>query len=206
MAKIVCLANSFKKGGRCVAGIDLETDRWIRHNGRAEEGAIGNERLVDGAEPKLLDILDIPLGGNADDLGCQPENRRLRPGLWRKVGEIEKDDIMQYIDETDRLLHNFDKNVPLSQFESNIPKTEWKSLQLIHVKNARFTKNPWDKIECNFFYSGHWYSLKATCPEAEKYLGLKSDYILTISIGGPYRRKPEDDLCCWKMVAGVIKL
>ncbi len=206
MAKIVCLANSFKRGGRCVAGIDLETDRWIRPIGRGFEGAIRSERLINGAEPKLLDILDIPLGGNADDLGCQPENRILRPGLWRKVGEIEKDDIMQYIERTDRLLHNFDKNVPLSKFESNIPKTDWKSLQLIHVKNARFSKNPWDKTECNFSYSGHWYSLKATCPEAEKYLGLKSDYILTISIGGPYRRKPEDDLCCWKIVAGVIKL
>lgn len=206
MAKIVCLANSFKRGGRCIAGIDLKTNRWIRPIGRGDEGAIGNERLVDGVEPKLLDILDIPLGGNADDLGCQPENRCLRPGLWRKVGEIEKDDIMQYIEETDRLLHNFDKNVPLSEFESNIQRTDWKSLQLIHVKNARFLKNRWDKTECNISYSRHLYTLKATCPEAEKYLDTKSDYILTISIGGPYRRKSEDELCCWKMVAGAIKL
>jgi len=208
MARIICLANSFKGGGRCIAGIDLETGRWLRPigRGRGYEGAIGSERLIDRSEPKLLDILDIPLGGNADDLGCQPENRVLRPGPWRKVGEIDKDDVMQYTEETDRLLHNCDKNVPLSEFESNIPKTEWKSLQLIHVINACFSKNPWDKTECNFFYSGHWYLLKTTCPEAEQYIGSKAKYVLTISLGGPYRRKPQDDLCCWKMVAGVIRL
>jgi len=206
MTRIVCLANSFKRGGRCIAGIDLETNRWIRPIGGGYEGAIRSERLINGAEPKLLDIIEIPLGGNANDLGCQPENRILRPGPWLKVGEIEKDDVLQYIEKTDRLLHNFDKNVPLSEFESNIKKTEWKSLQLIHVKNACFSKNPWNKIECNFSYSGHWYLLKTTCTETELYIGSNSDYILTISMGGPYRRKPEDYLCCWKMVAGAIKL
>lgn len=206
MAKIVCLANSFKRGGRCIAGIDLKTNRWIRPIGRGDEGAIGRERLINGEEPELLDIVELPLGAIADDLGCQPENRILLPGPWRKVGVIEIDDVIRYAEDTDRLLHNFDTKVPLSEFESNIKKTEWKSLQLIHVKNACFSKNPWDKIKCNFFYSGHWYSLKATCPEAEKYLSLKSDFILTISIGGPYRRKQGDDLSCWKMVAGVIKL
>lgn len=45
MARIVCLANSFKKGGRCVAGIDLETGRWMRPIGRGDEGAIGDERF-----------------------------------------------------------------------------------------------------------------------------------------------------------------
>lgn len=206
MTRIVCLANSFKRGGRCVAGIDLETNKWIRPIGRGYEGAIGRERLIDGTEPKLLDILDIPIGGNADDLGCQPENRVLRPGPWRKVGEIEENDVRQYIEETDRLLHNFDKNVPSSEFESNIQKTEWKSLQLIHVTNARFSENRWGKTECNFFYSGHWYLLKARCPEAEQYIGSKADYILTVSLAGPFKREQQDELCCWKIVAGVIRL
>lgn len=208
MTRIVCLANSFKTGGRCIAGIDSETNRWIRPIGRGDEGAIGSERLIDGAEPKLLDILEIPIGGNADDLGCQPENRVLRPGPWRKVGEVEKNDVMQYTEDTNRLFHNFDKKVPLSEFESNIQRADWKSLQLIHVTNARFSKNPWNntKTECNFFYSGHWYLLKAPCPDAEQYIGSKADYILTVSLGGPFRRKPQDDLCCWKMVAGAIRL
>lgn len=206
MTRILCLANSFKRGGRCIAGIDLETNRWIRPIGQGHEGAIRGERLINGMEPELLDIIEIPLGAGADDLGCQPENILLRPGPWRKVGVIEKDDVMQYVEETDRLLHNFEGKVPLNAFESNISKTKLKSLQLIHVTNVRFLKNPWKKTICNFWYSGHWYSLKAPCPEAEQHIGSKSEYILTISMGGPYRRRPEDDLCCWKMVAGAIKL
>lgn len=206
MTRILCLANSFKRGGRCIAGIDLETNRWIRPIGQGHEGAIRGERLINGMEPELLDIIEIPLGASAGDLCCQPENRLLRPGPWRKVGVIEKDDVMQYVEETDRLLHNFEKKVPLSDFESNIPKSEWKSLQLIHAAKAHFSKNPWGKTECNFLHSGRWYLLPVSCPEAEKAIGSKSDYVLTISMGGPYRRKPEDDLCCWKMVAGAIKL
>ena len=114
MTRILCLANSFKRGGRCIAGIDLETNRWIRPIGQGHEGAIRGERLINGMEPELLDIIEIPLGAGADDLGCQPENILLRPGPWRKVGVIEKDDVMQYVEETDRLLHNFEGKVPLN--------------------------------------------------------------------------------------------
>ncbi len=206
MARIVCLPNSFKKGERCIAGIDLGTNRWVRPIGQGDEGAIGRERLMDGEEPQLLDIIEIPLGDKADDLGCQPENRQLRSGQWRKVGVVEEGNVMWYAEETDKLLHNFENNVPLSQFESSTREAEWKSLQLIHVANARFSKNPWNKTVCNFRYSGHWYSLKAPCPEADLNIGSKSDYILTISMGGPFRREPKDELCCWKVVAGAIKL
>ena len=207
MARIVCLANSFKGGGeRCIAGIDLETDEWVRPVGRGYEGAIREERLINGAEPELLDVLKIPLGGNADNLGCQTENRILQPGPWRKERELEIDEVMQYTENTDELLHNLDKKVPLSEFKSNIQSADWKSLQLIHVRNACFYKNRWDRTECNFFYSGHRYSLKSTCPEGEQYIGSKADYVLTISLGGPYRRNPNEDLCCWKMVAGAIIL
>ena len=205
MAQVICFANSFKKSGRCIAGIDLDTKKWVRPIGKGHEGAIGRERLIKGAEPQLLDILDIPIGANADNLGCQPENLLLQSGPWKKTGEITVDDAIQYSEKTKCLLHNCDKKVRHLDFSQRIGETKWKSLQLIHVK-AKFSKNQWDRTECSFRYSGNWYTLKAPCPEADEQIGSSGNYLLTISMGGPYRRKTEDELACWKMVAGVIEL
>ena len=82
MAQIICLANSYKGGGqRCVAGIDMCTKEWVRpFNSRGHEGAIGSERLIKGHEPQILDVLDIPIGGESENYGCQPENRILLSG------------------------------------------------------------------------------------------------------------------------------
>ena len=77
---------------------------------------------------------------------------------------------------------------------------------MIKVKKAHFAKNHWNKLECNFKYSGHYYSLKTPCPEADIFINSSIDCILTISMGGPYKKNQNDPLCCWKMVAGVIKL
>ena len=206
MAQIICFANSYKRGGRCIAGIDLKSKEWVRPIGRGTEGAIGGERLINGMEPKLLDIVEIPLGLGADDLGCQPENKTLQEGPWRRIGEITQEDALEYVENTDCLLHNFDKGVPVSEFSSNIQKTDWKSLQLIEVKNARFQRNYRGRTECIFVYSGHSYHLKAPCPEADNHIDSSIDCVLTISMGGPFKISEDTPLCCWKMVAGVIQL
>ena len=206
MAQIICFANSYKHEGKCVAGIDLNSKKWVRPLGKGTEGAIGIERLINGMEPELLDVLEIPLGSDADDLSCQPENKILKTGSWKKIGRITPESALKYTEKTDCLLHNFEKSVPISEFSSNIQKADWKSLQLLKVKKASFAKNPWNKLECNFKYSGHWYSLSTPCPEADNHIKSSIDCILTISLGGPFKRKQDDVLRCWKMVAGVIQL
>lgn len=206
MAQIICFANSFKHEGRCIAGIDLTSKEWVRPIGDGTEGAIGSERLINSAEPELLDILEIPLGSDADDFGCQPENKVLQNGQWHKIGKITKEEALKYTEVTNRLLHNFEKSVPASEFNSNIRRADWKSLQLIRAQKAFFNENPWGKTECSFQYSGHFYSLKAPCPEADNHINSRIDCILTISMGGPYRRDKSGPLRCWKMIAGVIQL
>jgi hypothetical protein len=92
VAKIILLANSYKHQGRCIAGIELDTNRWIRPVS-ANNSAIYNERFIDGIsgnEPELLDILEIPVSDTGPDKGCQPENRLLTKGIWEKVGREKK--------------------------------------------------------------------------------------------------------------------
>lgn len=64
--RIICLANSRKLGGRSIAGIEIDEDgkhRWIRP---ISEGGYGelydvHRRYQGGAEPRVLDIIDVPV-------------------------------------------------------------------------------------------------------------------------------------------------
>ncbi|MFC1676809.1 hypothetical protein ACFL3G_07095 [Planctomycetota bacterium] len=211
MAQIICLANSYKGvGQRCVAGIDMCIKEWVRpFNPKGHEGAIGHERLINGKEPMILDVLEIPIGGESENYGCQPENRILLQGRWKKTGVASTEDVLQYIEESTLLLHNDDKKVD-SSFFNGIPKEQWKSLQLIRPNRVNFSKNPWNDWECRFIYSRHFYDLKIIDPVVVNRLKagekISQKCILIISMGGPYDRNNSGIKQCWKMVAGVIEL
>lgn len=80
----VCLANSYKHGGRCVAGLCVEDGRWIRLRGKALDGALQpNEYLLDdGSEVRLLDVVQVELRG-AVPSACHPEDWQIAPVGWR---------------------------------------------------------------------------------------------------------------------------
>ncbi len=61
--KIVCLTNSRKISGRCIAGKIIGSNKWIRpiSNGEGEEISKEEQRYKNGQMPKLLDVITIPL-------------------------------------------------------------------------------------------------------------------------------------------------
>jgi hypothetical protein len=209
MSKIVCLANSYKHSGRCIAGIDIDTGEWIRPIGNCYEGAVGDERLINGQEPQILDLLDIPIGSSADASGCQPENRKLNDGLWTKLRPVSVKDVEQYIQNTQYLLYNCDKKVDPHIFK-NMPTEKRKSFQLIRVTGETFELNHWNKPLCSFTYSGTSYKLKVTDPiiisKIQNGENISQNCLLTISMATPYQPKSYDKPYCWKMVAGVIEM
>lgn len=89
--RIVCLANSRKLQGRCVAGVELTGGRareWVRPVGDREHQAVSeHERQYrDGSDPRLLDIIDVPLLEHRPK-DYQRENWLLDPKkYWKKAG------------------------------------------------------------------------------------------------------------------------
>jgi len=211
MTQIICLANSYKHDGRCIAGIDMNTGEWVRPIPKRKT-AIYNERFIDGIidnEPRLLDVLNIPIGSQAPDEGCQPENRYLENGCWKRQRRLSVHDVSQYVENTENLLHNKENKVDPDIF-IQMPRQQWKSLQLIRVANPDFGLNPWQKKRCIFRYSGVRYELKVTDPVIINKINNKENIskncLLIISMATSFKTPAYEKPYCWKMVAGVIEL
>ena len=65
--RIVCLANSRKMSGRCIAGKEILSDgrigAWIRpvSDRENEEVSEYERQYIDGSDPSVLDAMEIPL-------------------------------------------------------------------------------------------------------------------------------------------------
>lgn len=84
---IVCLANSYKHGGRCVAGICLENGKWIRLRSSEGDGSLSphDYTLNNGqGELRLLDVFEVDLH-YAMPSDCHPEDWVTAPQWWELV-------------------------------------------------------------------------------------------------------------------------
>src|SRR3990172_13053267 len=98
MAEIILLANSRKLSHRCLAGIDIVTGKWIRPVSTLTDKVITwAMRNIDGKEPELLDILNIPLSLAESDDESQPENRLIEKAEWTCIGRVEPRDVRKYL-------------------------------------------------------------------------------------------------------------
>jgi len=74
---IILLTKSYKPGGSCVAGIDIETNEWIRLVTETEDrsGSIPNSALIyeNGEIADIYDIVSVDVKFKAPTK-IQPEN------------------------------------------------------------------------------------------------------------------------------------
>ncbi len=210
--KIICLANSYKHNGRCIAGID-DAGKWVRPVSSSQKRAIDKDtRIIDGNEPQILDVLEIPLHAHGPGDGCQPENKLLKAGQWKKIGRVKPEDLLKYREADSVILHNNRDHVPASCFRI-IPNYAWKSLQLIHNENVVFEQDENNKAKwrANFTNSKETdLSLRitdpATCERLEQGEHISKDCLLTISMATGWSPDKRTAKRCYKFVAGVIEL
>lgn len=89
----VCLANSYKEGGRCIAGIEIQNGtpstvnnkpKWIRPVCKTEHGKVP-ENLV--SHIKILDIVELNTTENTPD-GFQSENILFDTNSIKVIGKF----------------------------------------------------------------------------------------------------------------------
>lgn len=218
--QIVCLANSWKRKERCIAGIDLKTGEWIRpvcDDLFPEDGRVPSHiRQIKNREPELLDILEIPLGETCQAFKFERENLTILSGKWRKVGKAIPADLLPFCNTSAEILHNASKFVEISYLNS-LPFPERQTLQL--VRTTQFSIEPRSASQGGSLWKGSFktangknlFAANITDPVFAHKLDyghpLQNDYLLTISLSLPW--KPPDwegEAPCWKLIAGVIEL
>ena len=219
--RIVCLANSRKLHGRCIAGREIVANRptdWIRPvSGRENQEVSEYERQYqDGSDPVLLDVLDIPLLEHHPK-DYQRENWLLDPEFyWEKIGRLSWEDLKPFSEPGGGLWQNgfhtsngINDQIPLIQ-----AMKETSSLKLIRVDEVRLHifapgqafGNSKRRVQARFRFGDNDYALWVTDPDIERhYLAHEDGYYdldecyLTISLGEPFREN------CHKLVAAVMR-
>lgn len=219
LKRIVCLANSWKLKERCIAGIDLDTGRWIRPvcEQYQNDGRVPREiRLVEGREPELLDIIAIPLADTGNDFGFESENLTILQGQWQLLGKASPINLLSFCINYPHILHNSNKYVNVSYLES-LPFYERRTLQLIHVID--FFVQSKESVNGAIEWKGtlktsseqNLIEAKITDPVFVKKLEsgyqIKGEYLVTVSLSLPWAYDNwEGEPPCWKLIAGVIEI
>ncbi|MEW6283275.1 MAG: hypothetical protein AB1758_32000, partial [Candidatus Eremiobacterota bacterium] len=221
IVKFVCLANSRKITGRCVAGKDPEDPaRWIRPVSARPEGELSEEerRYSDGRDPSLLDIVTVTVKGPAPK-GCQTENYLIDEDCyWLHGGRIAWTDLPGLEDTvTGPLWWNGDstRNGQNDRVPVGLADTFDYSLRFIHTPRLHLRVfapsadfgNPKRRVQALFQVAGHEYRLWVTDPVVERQrLASPQEFhdvheaYLTLSLGEPC---PHDQ-CCYKLVAAIL--
>ncbi|MBG1269442.1 dual OB domain-containing protein [Nostoc sp. WHI] len=219
LKRIICLANSWKLKERYIAGIDLDTDQWIRPvcDRFPNDGRVPRDiRLVDGREPELLDILAIPLADTGEDFGFESENLTILSGKWQLLGKAIPTNLFPYCGNHPHILYNSIKYVNISYLQS-LPFQQRRTLQLIHVINF--------SVQAQRSYGGviQWKGTLETSSGqkltdanitdpvfvAKLEVGYQTtgEYLVTVSLGMPWTPENwEGEAPSWKLIAGVIEI
>lgn len=218
---ILCLANSRKTSGRCIAGKEIVDERsgsWVRPvSGRSSEEISEEERRYeDGHDPRVLDVIRIPMISPQPKF-YQSENHLIDDGYyWEKIRQGTWDNALAALDEVKGSLW---PNSSSSYNGSNdrVPEVVAKSLPgslflirpdalRIHVnmEGAEFGQ-PKRKVRASFTFNNEHYKLSVTDPTIERqYLqGENGTYaidkaILCISLGELWEGY------AYKLIAAVI--
>ncbi len=216
--KLVCLANSRKYAGRCIAGkrlLEGQIGQWIRPVSRRLTGELALEEIALDRRvfPKLLDILVIPIQQCCANT-YQSENHHLGVGCWRSSGAFAVSRAALLCDDPERLWINgyhshggVNDRMP----EKLVCDTLSSSLLFIRPDDlcVSVTLGPQGlrKVRAKFSFKGEHYCLTVTDPVMEamymekeigEYPAACSQAYLTVSIGEPFEG------FCYKLAAAVL--
>ncbi|MGA5284050.1 dual OB domain-containing protein [Streptomyces griseoincarnatus] len=216
---LVCLANSRKLSGRCVAGIVNDgSGEWVRPvSARPSREVSAHERQYkDRSEPNTLDIIMVPLL-RPQPHGFQSENWLLDPNYyWAKTGRVGWNELLEMEQHPDALWINGSStyNGSNDRVPTEEAATLSDSLKLIRVTDLTLqVHTPGEMfgdqrpvLRAWFSHAGHRYILRVTDPEYELQYLAKPEGIyeigesfLTVSLGEPYAGY------AYKLVAAIME-
>lgn len=225
--EILCLANSRKHQGRCVAGIRLDGEGWLRPAGWNAEGTLYSNDyfLADGTETGVLDVLRIGCVRPRPEVH-HPENWLIKREPWTLLARPASEEIAPLLqhhltpgqdlfgDTSDCILYRTLRETPISaslalvlpdEIRWGVHAKPYGSRQfrvLFSLGSASYdlplTDQNWEP-RLNLLPPGMHHRLRAGLQPEEVIL-------LTISLSEPFQKNIQAEKVCHKLVAAVIVL
>lgn len=224
IARIVCLANSRKLQGRCVAGQIWDGShfkKWICPVSHYSKGELSAERLyADGQDPRLLDIVELSLD-SPRPVGCHVEDHFISSGQsWRKLGDAPFDQIAAGAEKaigplwinagsTSEGTNDSIPEATASKLDSSLKLIRPRRLEMIATSEGAHFGKPRKRVRGHFDFGSYHYvfSVTDTIIEAE-FASQSTGYsreidepLLCISISEVF----DTQKACYKLIAGVIE-
>lgn len=214
--KLIILAESAKYGNYCVAGVDVETGKWIRPISEKPEledaVPLDDLKYPDGSRVELLDVVEIKFSDQSANNPIQPENFFYNAKYyWQKVGRVTLQELIdgRGYDLRDNIFYNSYRSI----LGADVVKLEAReSLLLLPVANLFIVVEEAEdhkKFFADFVYQGkEFYRFSVGDIEvrnkfadngAGKYF-LKDSATVVFSLTNPYHKNAE----CYKMLAQIF--
>lgn len=206
--QFVCLANSNKLQGRCVAGIEMSSHsmpiinnanpKWIRPVSSNLHGEISTDLVT---HLNLLDIIEIETTQDVGN-GFQSENVLFNDKSLNKIGTLDYDNLFDFCSNSDdpKIFGNRGKSV-----HEEVINLIDHSLLMLCIEEFEIDSTDLDHLRLNFSYNGHDYDLPITDPvfidnfkKNNDILAERSEIFVTISLAVEHNG--------WhsKLIAGII--
>lgn len=194
--QFVCLANSYKEGGRCVAGIVLENGNPVMQNGKPKwirpvcETAHGEVPTHLVSHINLLDIVEIDVTSNIPD-SYQSENVLFDTNSITVKGTFPTNNLGNLCDNSQTSLFG-NKGGAVTPENAQLLSN---SLRMIKVGNSTvveklYADNPNPKLRLSFTFNGISYEIPITDPtflntykSNKNLLSNSSDIFVVMSLG-----------------------
>lgn len=223
--EIICLANSRKRGGRCLAGLRTDGSGWLRPIGSGPESALRkHDTRISGREAQILEAIGVDLSHPAPS-PRQPENWVVTYKWYNPWYKPCRAVVREAVSEIADMLHKHVTNGPdlFGCCRDRIDAATFldapaeSSLTLVCPQNVywliRTSRSGKRQTRTVFELAGASYNLSITDPVWEQRLALlplgmhscrdehiesMDNMMYTISLGEPFAGN------CYKLVAGVF--
>lgn len=222
----LCLAHSRKHGGRCLAGVRLDTGQWLRPVSELPGGELLPEHTCypDGSQPRVLDRFELALAAPAPQ-PHHPENWRIAPGGHRPLGAGLDGQAAKLLGELlepgPEIFGNRGGRVPCTALQAGPLPSSLALVRpqgvLLHIEEREEGGCVRRKVRASFRHGGVEHRLAVTDPAWERALekrpacslepselGLLPDQelLLTVSLSEPFGEA--DQQACYKLIAAII--
>ena len=216
---IVCLANSRKTGGRCVAGKTQDGGAWIRpvSSRPTAEVNFAERQYESGKEPQILDVIEVSLISPAPH-GHQQENHIIDAGCyWVMKGRSTWVELDGLADDPQTLWANGHSTGAgrNDRIPAPVAASYQNSLFLIKPKQVSISVdvpgvafgNQKKAVRASFRYKQEWYNMKVTA------LGIEQVYLARDVGFYPFEQpcyfcislaEAHEDGYCYKLIATII--